>query len=98
MSSICMVALVAYSFHMHRMATKRPVPKGRKQADEGKRQPPAGTRSALFYLPDDLLEALDAWKDAINAKGEGPQWSRSDLVKAVLKRAVDRNAGSGETP
>ena len=69
-----------------------------KKATPKKRAPPPGTRQALFYLPAEMLEGLDAWAEKLSAKGIGPAWSRSDVVKAALQRALAERAEKGEAP
>lgn len=65
---------------------------------EKKRQPPPGMVGAFFYLPESLLEALDAWTERVNAERVGPQWSRTDVVRAALERAIRERADKGEAP
>lgn len=65
---------------------------------EPKRKPPPGTRSVLIYLPEALVTGLDAWVLALNEGKRGPQWTRSDVIKAALQRAVDERAPKGEEP
>lgn len=70
----------------------------KKTAATKKRMPPDGTRQALFYLPAGMLDGLDAWAAKLSAKGVGPAWSRSDVVRAVLQRALDERAAKDEAP
>jgi len=80
------------------MATSKRAKTAAKPAVKGKRQPPPGTAGAFFYLPEALLESLDAWTAQVNASRTGPQWSRTDVVRAVLQRAWDERGSKGEAP
>lgn len=51
------------------------------------RATPPGTKAVCVYLPTGLVEALDAWAAERTAAG-GPTWSRTDVMKDVLGRAV----------
>jgi hypothetical protein len=80
------------------MATTKRAKPAAKAAAKPKRQPPPGTAGAFFYLPEALLEALDRWTERVNESRTGPQWSRTDVVRAALQRAVDERAAKGEAP
>jgi len=94
MSSIRIVAVMAVAPHTGAM----PKASAPKKAAPKKRAPPPGTRQALFYLPDGMLDALDAWAEKLTAKSTGPAWSRSDVVKAALQRALAERGEKGEAP
>jgi hypothetical protein len=78
------------------MAERKTAAKAKKA--EPKRKPPPGTRSVLIYLPDELVAGLDAWVSALNEGKRGPQWARSDVIKAALQRSVDERGSKGEEP
>ena len=64
---------------------------------------PAKTKSpasvkVMFRFPPELLASLDSWADSLNETGGGPQWSRTDVVKAALQRALRERASKGEAP
>lgn len=45
-----------------------------------------------------LLEGLDAWVEKLNAGNTGPRWSRSDVMRATLARALKERGEKGEAP
>lgn len=56
------------------------------------------TAQFLVRLPPAMLEELDALVAEMNAKtAEGPTWSRSDVVRAMLGRRL-RERKPGEAP
>lgn len=63
-----------------------------------RRAPPEGTHAVTLYLPVAMVEGLDAWAEKLSAKGIGPAWSRSDVVRAALQRALEDRAAKGEAP
>jgi hypothetical protein len=71
---------------------KRPAPK--------KGQPAAPEIVALnMNVPLDLLAALDGWAEKLNADPTGsPRWTRSDVIRAALWRAVKERGEKGEAP
>ena len=70
------------------MPPKRPAPKS------------AERTGALFVnLTPAMLNSLDAWVEKLNSgKAIGPQWSRTDLVRAIFSRALDERGAKGEAP
>ena len=73
----------------------------------GKRgRPPEPAKSAekgadgVLYarVPNELLLSLDAWASRLNKGSLGPQWTRNDVIRAVLQRAVDERGKKGEQP
>lgn len=74
------------------MATRR--------AARATKKAPARDRSGALYavVGDDVLGRLDAWVAKLNEAGVGPRWSRQDLVRAALIRALDAHADKGEAP
>lgn len=69
-----------------RTAAKRPVPR------------PAGTTPLNINLPDELMEALTSWVDTLNEQSVGARWTRTDVVRTALTRAVEERGKKGETP
>ena len=61
---------------------------------------PARDRSGALYavVGDDVLNRLDVWVAKLNETAAGPRWSRQDLVRAALVRALDAHADKGEAP
>jgi hypothetical protein len=99
MSSNGDIALCTTALHNHVMPKPAPTrASSKKTAAAKKRMPPDGTRQALFYLPAGMLDGLDAWAAKLSAKGVGPAWSRSDVVRAALQRALDERAAKDEAP
>lgn len=80
------------------MANKAPKKAAKTAAKTVERRPPAGTKSVLVYLPTELVANLEQWAANINAAEVGPQWSRSDVVKAALARAWTERGSKGERP
>ncbi len=60
---------------------------------EGVRVPPIMVR-----LEPPLLAALDAWVERLNATTEGPPWTRGEVVRAALVRALEERGKVGEAP
>jgi hypothetical protein len=70
-------------------ATKAPKPSASK---------PAGTTPLNINLPDELFDSLDAWVERLNNELAGPRWTRTDVVKATLARAIRERGSKGEAP
>lgn len=49
-------------------------------------------------VPNTLLADLDAWAAKLNAGKLGPQWTRNDIVRVVLARAVKERGSKGGEP
>ena len=64
------------------------------------KRPARAPRPGALYaiVGDDLLTGLDTWVGRLNHAIEGPAWSRQDLVKAVVKRALKERGEKGEAP
>lgn len=62
------------------VATKKPAKK--------KEQTPTGLVVVNLRMPADLLEAIDARVEALNAQGGWPKSTRTDWIREVLSRAV----------
>ncbi len=43
----------------------------------------------VVRLPEELLTKLDAHADRLRAEQPGPAWSRADVVRLLLTRALD---------
>jgi hypothetical protein len=57
------------------------------------------TAATVVRLDPVLLEALDAWADKLNAATpEAPPWSRTNIIRASLARAVRERGEKGESP
>jgi hypothetical protein len=57
---------------------------------------PDGSKPITMNLPEDLVEQLDAWAQWLTENGP-VKWSRTDVVKAALRRAL-RDRGEGGEP
>lgn len=64
---------------------------------KGKASEDAGGGVLYARVGPEMLEALDKWAEKLNAKG-GPRWTRQDVVKAALTRALEERGKKGETP
>lgn len=71
----------------------RTAPKGRPIAADN-----PNTEQLMVRVGAELLADLDAWIERLNAAGTGPRWTRSDVVRAALQRAVKDRGEKGETP
>jgi hypothetical protein len=65
---------------------------------KAKPAPDDGTVKVQFRFAPSLLASLDAWADALNAASSGPRWTRTDVVKAALERALKERGTKGEAP
>lgn len=81
------------------------MPMAPKASDGGSKAPakravarPEGTTPLNINLPSELVEGLHAWVEAINAKGSGPRWTKTDVVRTLLMKGIERHAKKGETP
>lgn len=54
--------------------------------------------ATVLRLDPALVAALDAWVARLNDGNEGPQWTRTTLIRAALQRAVRERAAKGEAP
>lgn len=70
------------------------------KAGKGKSADNRGRSGQALYavVGEDLLKALDTWVDRLNASGTGPTWTRQDVVRAALIRAVKERGEKGEAP
>lgn len=69
----------------------------KKQAQAGDKRGRGG--QALYaVVGEKLIEDLDAWVDRLNEKSAGPKWTRQDVVKAALARAVRERGEAGKDP
>jgi len=61
---------------------------------------PERDRSGALYvlLEPAQLAALDAWVDKLNAGNDGPQWTRTALVRAMVARGLRERGEKGEAP
>jgi len=61
---------------------------------------PARDRAGALYavVGEDVLERLTEWVDKLNATATGPKWTRQDLVRVVLVRALNERGAKGEAP
>ena len=56
---------------------------------------PEGSKPITMNLPEDLVEQIDAWAQRLTENGP-VKWSRTDVVKAALRRALRERAEDGE--
>lgn len=76
------------------MATRKPATrKPRPVAADNPNTEPLTVRVA-----PKLLEELDAWIARLNARGEGPAWDRSAVVRVLLGKALREKGAAGEAP
>jgi len=59
---------------------------------------PEGTTPLNINLPTAVFERLDAWVEHLNAGADGPRWTRTDLIRTVLVRALNERGDSGGSP
>lgn len=59
---------------------------------------PEGTTQLNVNLPSELMSRVDAWILRINARLEGARWTRTDIVRTVLSKALEAHAEKGESP
>lgn len=75
------------------MAPKKTTPKAKKTATAPK------AAGALFVRDEDLVADIDAWVEELNnAAPDAPQWNRTTLTRAVMKRAMRERRSKGEAP
>ncbi len=57
-------------------------------------------RSGALYvlLEPTQLQSLDAWVDRLNTGNEGPQWTRTAVVRALVSRGLRERGEKGEAP
>lgn len=71
--------------------TRRPTPKA-----PARRPPPSrkvsadnpNTAQVALRVEGADLDALDAWVEELNAAATGPKWTRSDVLRALLKHGL----------
>ncbi len=81
---------------MAQMATKKATErsKGRRAAADN-----PNTAATVLRVDGSLLADLDAWVERLNSGNElGPKWTRSDLIRVVLTKAVRERGAKGEAP
>jgi hypothetical protein len=59
---------------------------------------PEGTTPLNLNLPAEVMEGLDAWVERLNAKVSGPRWTRTDVVRTTLAKAISERGEKGEAP
>lgn len=83
------------------MATTRkpskPDPAARKPA-KATATPEPRTAPVMIRMEIDLQERLDAWVEQLNAASEGPRWTRTDVIRVTLQRALRERGAKGEAP
>lgn len=75
------------------MPRKKPAAPARPVAEDNPNR-----AATVLRLDPALLGALDAWVKRLNEGNAGPQWTRTDLIRAALTRAVRERAEKGEAP
>lgn len=58
---------------------------------------PEGTSALNINLPTELMEKLDAWVEKLN-EGDGARWTRTDVIRTSLNRAVTERGAKGDAP
>jgi hypothetical protein len=57
------------------------------------------TAATVIRVDPALLRALDEWAEKLNSRTSGgPRWSRSDVIRATLTRAVKERGAKGVEP
>ena len=56
---------------------------------------PEGSKPITMNLPEGLVEQIDAWAQRLTENGP-VKWSRTDVVKAALRRALRDRGEDGE--
>ena len=60
---------------------------------------PAADGTGVLYIRDpELVTELDAWLAKLNRNPDAPQWTRTTLVRAIVKRAMREYGKKGEQP
>lgn len=77
------------------MATTRRTPATRKPA---KATPEPRTAPVMIRMEIGLQQELDAWVERLNAAAEGPRWTRTDVIRVTLQRALRERGAKGEAP
>jgi hypothetical protein len=52
----------------------------------------------MVQLEPPVLAALDAWVARLNETASGPPWTRGEVVRAALVRALEERGAAGEEP
>ena len=52
----------------------------------------------MVRLEPPVLAALDAWVARLNETASGPPWTRGEVVRAALVRALEERGAAGEEP
>jgi hypothetical protein len=63
-----------------------------------KATPEARTAPVMIRMELDLQERLDAWVEKLNTDSEGPRWTRTDVIRVSLQRALRERGAKGEAP
>lgn len=59
----------------------------------------AGGVGVLFVRDAALVSEIDRWVATLNQeRPDGPQWTRSSVVRAALRRVLRERASKGEQP
>ena len=88
----CSIAFVAIHGYASRVSTP-------KRSAKPATKPERDRSGALYVLLEPAqLAALDAWVDRLNSGNDGPQWSRTALVRAMVARGLRERAEKGEAP
>lgn len=59
---------------------------------------PEGTTPLNINLPTEVFARLDAWVERLNAQSAGPRWTRTDVIRTALVRALDERGDGGGSP
>ena len=79
------------------MATTRRTPT-KTASKPAKATPEPRTAPVMIRMEIALQEELDAWVDRLNAEGDGPRWTRTDVIRVTLQRALRERAAKGDAP
>jgi len=54
--------------------------------------------TVLLRAAPDLFEDLARWTDRLNSHDEGPRWTRAEVMRVALRRALRERGEKGELP
>ncbi len=76
----------------------RTSPKAGKPASKRVVARPEGTTQINVNLPAGVAQRLEAWVAKLNESPEGARWTKTDIIRTLLVRALDERGEKGEAP